>query len=127
MPRAATSFFALVFTLTTGVAGVALHLCGMEGLVQRTCCCHEAEEKPPVALEDADDCCGAVMATGDHVPFASGGGDAEVDAPLLSLAASTADRACSEPLPEAAGAPMARGSPISEGRPLFALNCSYLN
>jgi len=127
MSRAVASFLALVFTLTTGVAGAALHLCGMEGLVQRTCCCHETDEKPPVALEGVDDCCGAVMSSGERLPFAAGSGDGKLDAPILSLAAVAMDGSCREPIGEATAAPLARGSPLTQGRPLFALNCSYLN
>jgi hypothetical protein len=127
MPRAAASFLALVFTLTTGVAGVAFHLCGMEGLVQRTCCCHEEDERPPVALEQVDDCCGALMTSGERLPFAAGSGDGKLDSPILSLAAAAMDGSCREPLGEVTAAPLARGSPITQGRPLFALNCSYLN
>ena len=127
MSRAAASFLALVFTLTTGVAGAAFHLCGMEGLVQRTCCCHEEDERPPVALEQVDDCCGALMTSGERLPFAAGSGDGKLDSPILSLAAAAMDGSCREPLGEVTAAPMARGSPITQGRPLFALNCSYLN
>ncbi|MBW2510045.1 MAG: hypothetical protein JRE81_15555 [Deltaproteobacteria bacterium] len=127
MPLTAASFLALVFTLTTGVAGVAFHLCGMEGLVQRTCCCHEEDEKPPVALEQVDDCCGALMTSGERLPFAAGSGDGKLDSPILSLAAAAMDGSCREPLGEVTTAPLARGSPITQGRPLFALNCSYLN
>ena len=127
MSRAAASFLALVFTLTSGVAGAAFHLCGMEGLVQQTCCCHEADERPPVALEEVDDCCGALMTGGERLPFAAGSGDSKLDAPILSLAAVAIDVSCREPIGEATAAPLARGSPIGQGRSLFALNCSYLN
>jgi len=126
MQRAATGLLALMFLASAGVASLALHLCGMEGLVQRTCCCHEADQGPPAQLKPIDDCCGAVITTGEHPPVAPGSDQGGVDAPTLAIGSVTTNASHGERPEEPAWMPHARGSPGIHGPPLFVWNCSYL-
>jgi len=126
MQRATTSLLTLMFVVTTGAAGAVLHLCGMEGLVLRTCCCHEADEGPPVQLQRIDECCGAPTANGAHPPFARGSDKSGVDAPILMMFAVVADAFCGRRAGGAERLAVARGSPGAHGPPLFVWNCSYL-
>jgi hypothetical protein len=126
MSRAATGLLALIFSVTTGVAGAALHLCGMEGIVVQTCCCHESDEGPPSQIKGVDECCGALISTGEHPPVAAGSDEVSVSAQMLCLAAATTDEASHQRLTEAGRIPLARGSPGAHGPPLFIWNCSYL-
>jgi hypothetical protein len=126
MQRAATGLLALMFVVTTGVAGTVLHLCGMEGLVLRTCCCHEADEGPPLQLKRVDDCCGALISKGEHPPAAMGSAQGNADAPMVSMFAVAADEPYGERPDEAQRIPLARSSPGIHGPPLFVWNCSYL-
>ena len=127
MGRAATGFLAVVFAVTAGTAGAALHLCGMEGLVQRTCCCHESEQAPPAELKGADDCCAALMSQGEHPAAAMASAEVKVDAPMLALAVAPSGKPHPAQIGTATQIPVARGSPRGLGPPLFVLNCSYLN
>lgn len=127
MSRAATSFLAFVFAVTAGTAGAALHLCGMEGLVRQTCCCHESEGTPVAELESADDCCGDLMATGEHPAAVAAGVEVSVEAPMLALAPTPSGEPRRAQMATATKIPLARGSPMGLGPPLFVLNCSYLN
>lgn len=126
MLRAATGLLTLMFVATTGVAGAALHLCAMEGLIVRTCCCHGEHEGPPVQLEPVDDCCGALISKSEHPPVTTGSDKAGVDAPLLISLAVQMDEPGDSPLTDAGSIPLARGSPGVHGPPLFVWNCSYL-
>ncbi|MDH3655211.1 MAG: hypothetical protein OEN21_13140 [Myxococcales bacterium] len=126
MLRASTGLLALMFVVTTGVAGAALHLCAMEGLIVRTCCCHGAHDGPPVQLKRVDDCCGALMSSNQHPPVAKGSDKGGVDAPMASAVALNIEEPCAQPT-EAGWIPLARGSPGVHGPPLFVWHCSYLN
>lgn len=126
MQRSATSLLAWVFIATSAMAGAAFHLCGMEGLVRDTCCCHEASDGPPVQLKRIDDCCGAVLSQSRHPNATTDQGKLGVDAPIPWPAAITASAPWSAQPAEAGRAPLARGSPGERGPPLFIWNCSYL-
>jgi len=126
MLRAATALLALTFVTTAGVAGAALHLCGMEELVVRHCCCQDANDGPPVQLKRVDDCCGALFSKGEQPPFSSSNDRLNVDAPMLSLSALATDFSRVEPAQETVWIPLARGSPGAHGPPIFIWNCSYL-
>ncbi len=126
MLRAATGLLALTLVATTGLAGAALHLCGMEDLVLRHCCCQNANDGPPVQLKRVDDCCGALLTTGEHPPFSSSNDRLNVDAPMLSLSALATDFSRIEPAQEPVWIPVARGSPGAHGPPIFIWNCSFL-
>ena len=117
---------ALMFVVTTGVAGAALHLCAMEGLIVRTCCCHGAHDGPPVQLKRIDDCCGALISSSQHPPVATGNDKAGVDAPMVSALAAHAEEPFGARPTEATWVPLTRGSPEIHGPPLFIWNCSYL-
>lgn len=124
--RAASGLLALMFVVTTGVAGAALHLCAMKGLFVRTCCCNDAHEGPPLQLAPIDDCCGAVISKSPHPPVAMSTAEAGVDAPpSMSLAFHFEELGSAQPT-EAAWVPLARGSPGVQGPPLFVWNCSFL-
>jgi hypothetical protein len=113
--------------VVTGVAGAALHLCGMEGLVLSSCCCHEAHEGSPVQLEPADTCCAQLISNGPHPPVTTDHGKPNVHAPMVALA-SIAPEALRIAQPKEMGwVPVARGPPCGHGPPLFVWNCSYLN
>ncbi|MGD8316725.1 MAG: hypothetical protein PVH21_08025 [Myxococcales bacterium] len=125
MQRRATSLLAAVLVLTSIAGGAALHLCGMKGLVEATCCCHEANDGPPVQLKAIDDCCGATLLQGERPSATTDQGKLHVDAPVSSLTAV----ATSVFAPQSATqdrAPLARGSPGEHGPPLFVWHCSYL-
>lgn len=126
MLRAGTALLALTLMTTAGMAGAALHLCGMEELVLRHCCCQDTNDGPPVQLKRVDDCCGALFSTGEQPPFSSWNDKVNVDAPTLSLSAPSTDFSSVEPAQEPVWAPMARGSPGAHGPPIFIWNCSYL-
>ena len=126
MLRAATGLLALMFVATTGVAGAVLHLCAMEGVVVRTCCCHGEHEGPPVQLEPVDDCCGALISKSDHPPAATGTDKAGVDAPLLISLAVQIDESRNAQRTDGGWIPLARGSPGVHGPPVFIWHCSYL-
>jgi len=126
MLRAVTGLLALTFVATTAVAGSALHLCGMEELVLRHCCCRDANDGPPVQLKRVDDCCGALLPQGEQSPFSSSNDRVHVDAPMLSLSALATDFSGVQPTREPASIPLARGSPAAHGPPIFIWNCSYL-
>jgi len=126
MLRAATGLLTLMFVATTGVAGAALHLCAMEGLIVRTCCCHGEDEGPPVQLEPVDDCCGALLSKNDHPPAANGTDKGGVDAPPLISLAVWMDESRDADLADKGRIPVARGSPGLHDPPLFIWNCSYL-
>jgi hypothetical protein len=126
MLRAATALLALTFMTTAGVAGATLHLCGMQELVLRHCCCQDAHDGPPVQLKRVDDCCGALFSKGEQPPFSSSNDRVHVDAPMLSLSALATDFSHVEPTRAPAWIPLARGSPVAHGPPIFIWNCSYL-
>jgi len=126
MQRAATGLLALIFVVTTGVAGAVLHLCGMEGLVLRTCCCHEADDGSPAQLERVDDCCGALISKAEHPPVATGSDKGGVDAPMPLVSAVATIGSFREPPDETGWRARPRGSPRVHGPPLFVWNCSYL-
>ena len=126
MLRAATGLLALTFVATAGVAGAALHLCGMENLVLRHCCCQDANDGPPLQLKSVDDCCGVLLSQGEHSPFSSSNDRVNVDAPMLSLSTLATDFSRAEPTQEPAWIPLARGSPGTHDPPLFIWNCSFL-
>lgn len=126
MQRAFMGLLSLIFVLT-GVAGAALHLCGMEGLVLSTCCCHEAHEGSPVQLEPADTCCAPLISKAPHPPFTTDPGKLDVHAPMLALASIAPDALRIAEPKEMGRVPLARGSPRTHGPPLFVWNCSYLN
>jgi hypothetical protein len=127
MARAAVGFLVLALAVSAGAAGSVLHLCGMEGLVQRVCCCHEAEQAPPVALKPIDECCAGLMSKGEQPASSIASSKASVDAPTLALASSPHGELRRARETSAAKIPLARGSPYEHGPPLFVLNCSYLN
>ncbi|MGB8330597.1 MAG: hypothetical protein WCE62_10755 [Polyangiales bacterium] len=126
MQRTAIGLLALMFVLTTGMSGGVLHLCGMQGLVQRTCCCHEADEGPSAQLKSVDDCCGALISKGQHPPAAAGSDKGGVDAPMPFILAGTTDESCGEGPQTAGWIARPRASPREHGPPLFVWNCSYL-
>jgi len=126
MQQRATSLLASVFVLTSVVAGASFHLCGTEGLVRTTCCCHEASDGPPVQLKRIDDCCGAIVSQGEHPSATTEQGKLGVDAPTPLMAAITVSTPFAARSAEAGGAPLARGSPAERGRALFIWHCSYL-
>lgn len=127
MSRAAVGFLVLALTVTAGTAGAVLHLCGMEGLVQRTCCCHGSEQAPPVALKPIDDCCAGFMSEGEPPAAATASSKADVAAPMLALASANRGLLHRPIVTTFAKTPLARGSPNEHGPPVFVLNCSYLN
>lgn len=127
MRRNAIGVLALMFLVTSAVGGAVFHLCGMEGLVRTTCCCHEASDAPPAELKRVDDCCGGVISNGEHPLGAKGEDKPTTDTPLPMLAAlDVSDCFAAKPADEAR-MPLARGSPNRDGPPLFVWNCSYLN
>jgi len=126
MLRAATGLLALMLVATTGLAGATLHLCGMEELVLRHCCCQNDNDGPPVQLKRVDDCCGALLTTAEHSPFSSSNDRLHVDAPMLSLSALATDFWRIEPMQEPVSIPGARGSPDAHAPPIFVWNCSFL-
>ena len=126
MLRAVTGLLALMCVATTGVAGAALHLCAMEGLIVRTCCCHGEHEGPPVQLEPVDDCCGALISKSDHPPAATGTDKAGADAPLMISLAVEMNESGNACRTDAGWVSLARGSPGAHGPPLFIWHCSYL-
>jgi hypothetical protein len=99
----------------------------MEGLVQRTCCCHESGQAPELELKGIDDCCGALISKGEHPAAATTSAKVSVDTPMLSLAATPDSGPCRTNLATSTRIPLARGSPNEHGPPLFVLYCSYLN
>ncbi len=113
---------------TSGLAGVVFHLCGMEGVVRSSCCCHEADQghEAPVKLERVDECCGAVLSTSEHPTVSSDSSKLNAD-PLISLASSLG---ASDGFP-ACGKDrvlsLARDPPPDHGPPLFIRHCAYLN
>jgi len=124
--RATTGLLALMFAASIGMTGAALHLCGMEGVVLRTCCCHKADEGPPFQLKRVDDCCGALISRSGHPPFAMGSDQGGVDAPMVSVLGDATHEASGK-RPEVAGRiPRARGSPRAHDPPLYVWNCAYL-
>ncbi|MFZ1865524.1 MAG: hypothetical protein WAU39_14980 [Polyangiales bacterium] len=126
MQRRATSLLASVFVLTSAVAGASFHLCGTEGLVRATCCCHEANDGPPVQLKRIDDCCGATLSQGEHPTATTDRGSLDANAPVLAVAAVTVSTLFAAQSAVAGRAPLARGSPGEHDPPLFTLHCSYL-
>lgn len=127
--RAAPALLATVFLATSGLAGVAFHLCGMEGLVRLTCCCHKSEhagDTPPVQLKRIDECCDAAISVDEHPPASAGAVEITVDSPLLVAAAVYAAERCFAPREDQVLS-LARGSPPIHGPPLFIWHCSYLN
>jgi hypothetical protein len=126
MQRAATGVLLVMF-LVTGVAGAALHLCGMEGLVLSTCCCHEADEGSPVRLEPADSCCSRLISKVPHPPVTTDPGKLGVHAPMPTLASIAPEELRIAQPKQMGWVPLARGSPRTHGPPLFVWNCSYLN
>ena len=126
MQRRATSLLASVFVLTSAVAGASFHLCGTEGLVRTTCCCHEATDGPPVQLKRIDDCCGAALSQGEHPNATTDRGSLNVDAPIPAMVAVTVSTPFAAQSAEAGRAPLARGSPAQHGPALFIWHCSYL-
>jgi hypothetical protein len=126
MQRAVTSLLLLMF-LVTGVAGAALHLCSMEGLVLNSCGCHEEDEGSPVQLEPADSCCAPLISKVPHPPVMTDPVELDVHAPLLTLAFMAPEELRTAPPKEMGWVRLARGSPWTLGPPLFVWNCSYLN
>jgi hypothetical protein len=126
MQRRATTLLATVFVLTSAMAGSAFHLCGMKGLVQATCCCHENSGAPPVQLKRIDDCCGAILSQSGHPNAATEQSNVNVDRPTPSMAAVMVSTPLAVRSMEVDQAPLARGSPGGYGPPLFIWHCSYL-
>jgi hypothetical protein len=127
MRRHTIGLLALMLLVTSAVTGAVFHLCGMEGLVRTTCCCHESSDRPPVELKRIDDCCGGVISNGDHPLAAVSKDKPTVDAPMPMLAALVVSECFAAKPAEKARMPLARGSPNHHGPPLFIRNCSYLN
>ncbi len=126
--RILPALLASTLLATSGLAGVAFHLCGMEGVVRSSCCCHKADQanNEPVQVKRIDDCCGAVMSAGEHPLVNANLGQLSVDPPLLVGAVAFAQDsvlACDQD----ASFGFARGPPRSHGPPLFVLHCSFLN
>lgn len=125
--RAMPAVLAAIFLSTSGLAGVALHLCGMEGLVRSSCCCHKSEhEAPPVQLKRVDECCGSVFSAGEHPVVSGDGVKPGVDAPLSVAVAASVPELIATSLNDECFA-WARGPPARYGPPLYIQHCSYLN
>jgi len=126
MRRTTIGLLALMFVTTTGVAGAVLHVCGMESLVRRTCCCDDSHDRTPVQLKPIDECCGAAIAKAELPRVATGSEKGCVDAPMPAVSAVSTDDLSGQQLEESQRIPLARGSPPLHGPPLFVSNCSYL-
>lgn len=121
------ALLAAIFLSTSGLAGVALHLCGMEGLVRSSCCCHKSEhEAPPVQLKRVDECCGSVLSVGEHPPVSADAVEIGVDAPLMVAVVGFGPEPFATDNGDAVFA-WARGPPAGHGPPLYVQHCSYLN
>lgn len=127
MQRSATGFVAFVFLVSSGLAGAAFHLCGMEGLVRSTCCCHEGEDQPPVQLQSPDDCCGALITQRAHPSVTSGADQLNPEAPISSLGGMASVAAFPTRPDESCEPGLARGSPPPHRVPIFIRHCAYLN
>jgi len=124
--RATTGLLALIFAASTAMAGAALHLCGMEDLVLRTCCCHKADEGPPVQLKRIDDCCGALLSKAEHTPFVMRSDQGGVDAPMVSALTDATHESFGKRPEVAVRIPPAPGPPGVHDPPLYVWNCAYL-
>lgn len=126
--RLLPALLASTLLATSGLAGVAFHLCGMEGAVRSSCCCHKADQAndEPVQLKRLDDCCGAVMSAGEHPLVNANLGHLSIDPPLFIGAVSFAQGsvwACDDHASWAfSGRP-----PPTHGPPLFVRHCAFLN
>lgn len=121
-----TSVLIAFVVAASGLGGAALHLCGMEGAVRSSCCCHQTgHEQPPVQIKRVDECCGALLPQGEH-PLALTTHDVSVDSSpqvatgtvSLELRMAAHGNACV--------LPPARGPPPRHGSPLFIQYCSFL-
>ena len=122
-----SGLLAAVFMATAGTGGALLHLCGMQGEVLSTCCCHsESTADTLVEVGSADDCCGdSFFAAGSPLAKTESKESASDPIQLTFVAAITTgfeSRSAELDHDEF----LSHGSPPGVGPPIYIRDCSFL-